>query len=150
MNVDAIPEIDYVIAPLPDTLDRTFDYVVASHVGEHVPDLLGWIKTLLGWTSRGGQLRLALPDRRYTFDCERPASTIGQILEAHAERRQRPNYASIYDGFSKAVRADPWYLWEGVAPPAPFEAMFSRETARRLADQAMREGIYRVVSLMVV
>lgn len=64
VNIEAIPEIDFVIAPLPDELPRRFDYIVASHVGEHVPDFLGWLKTLFGWLRPGGTVILALPDRR--------------------------------------------------------------------------------------
>ncbi|WP_298704501.1 bifunctional 2-polyprenyl-6-hydroxyphenol methylase/3-demethylubiquinol 3-O-methyltransferase UbiG [uncultured Variovorax sp.] len=142
VNIDAIPEIDYVIAPLPERLPRQFDYVIASHVGEHVPDLLGWLKTLFGWLKPGGVVILALPDKRYTFDCLREHSTIGELLEAHVEKRERPSFASIYDGFSKATRNDVCALWEG-ADPAKFEYQFPRDVSFRMARDAHINGTYR-------
>lgn len=142
VNVEAIPEIDFVVAPLPESLPRKFDYIVASHVGEHVPDLLGWIKTLFGWLNPGGVLVLALPDKRYTFDCLREHSTIGELLGAHVEKRQRPSFASIYDGFSRATRADVCGLWAG-ADPTQFEYQFPRHVAYGLAQDAHTNGTYR-------
>ncbi|MBD9443987.1 hypothetical protein IB248_00075 [Rhizobium sp. RHZ01] len=132
VNTSLIPTIDYILALMPEYKDRSFDYIVASHVGEHVPDFIGWTKTLL-----------ALPDKRYTFDCYRTESTAGDMIEAHLERRSRPPVSSIYDGFSKAVHADAWYLWEGVEPPAPFEIMFTKRQAFSLAENALRTGVYR-------
>ena len=143
VNVDMIPEIDYIISPLPGDLGRGFDYIVASHVGEHVPDLIGWLRTLGQWLLPGGQLVLALPDKRFTFDCTRELSTAGQLIEAYLERRQRPSVASIYDGFSKALRVEPWYLWEMQEPPQPFPNMFSREVSLALAKESYESGIYR-------
>jgi SAM-dependent methyltransferase len=48
-----------------------FDYVVASHVLEHVPDLVGWLDEVAAVLRPGGRLSLAMPDRRYTFDVRR-------------------------------------------------------------------------------
>lgn len=48
--------------------DRTVDYVIASHVIEHVPDLLGWLEEIEGVLGPEGTLRLAVPDRRFSFD----------------------------------------------------------------------------------
>ena len=101
-----IPEIDHVIAPLPKSLDRTYDFIVAAHVAEHVPDLLGWITTLMGWlTPPHGRLILAIPDKRYCFDIQRPLSTVGQVLDAYYQRRERPTLGAVYDGFSTGVPA---------------------------------------------
>ncbi|MEX3900116.1 methyltransferase domain-containing protein [Paraburkholderia sp. BR10954] len=49
-----------------------FDYVIASHVIEHVLDLVGWVHSLLAALKHAGRIVLAVPDRRYTFDYVRP------------------------------------------------------------------------------
>jgi SAM-dependent methyltransferase len=143
VDIEAIPEVDYIIVPLPEDLGRKFDYIVASHVGEHVPDLIGWLKRLANWLTADGQIILALPDRRFTFDLLREHSTVGQLIEAHLQRRHRPTVASVYDGFSKAVRVDAKSLWDGVLPAASFPHMFSREVSLKLAEEVHAGDTYR-------
>lgn len=143
VDIDAIPAIDHIIDPLPDSLGRRFDYIVASHVAEHVPDLLGWLNRLFGWLSPGGQVVLALPDKRFTFDVLREQSTVGELIEAYLQRRQRPPVAAIYDGFSRAVRVNAMQIWQGAALPDPLDFLFTREVSLSLARDALENGTYR-------
>src|SRR5258706_9842625 len=43
----------------------SFDYVIASHVIEHVPDVIGWLREVSDVLKPEGMLCLAIPDRRY-------------------------------------------------------------------------------------
>jgi SAM-dependent methyltransferase len=104
VDVTLIPEIDYLIAGLPQRLDRTFDYILASHVIEHVPDLVGWLEALFGWLSPGGRVILAVPDKRYCFDLLRALSTTGQVIEAHLQRRERPGCISTWGALGGRTR----------------------------------------------
>ena len=122
---DAIPEIDFwLIDEAGETrtlVEATkagapFDWAMASHVIEHVPDVIGWLDELAQIVVDGGRLVLAVPDRRYEFDVHRPASTVGQMLQAHHSKDQRPAVAAVYDHFSSAVNFDPKGLWEGELP----------------------------------
>src|SRR6185436_9508930 len=81
VDTDRIPEIDFpLIQPDGRTLGLAeaaapgapYDWVVASHVVEHVPDLIGWLADLAELTADGAALVLVVPDRRYTFDALRP------------------------------------------------------------------------------
>ncbi len=45
-----------------------FDFVIASHLIGHVPDMLRWLDEVAGRLNPHGRLILAIPDRRYTFD----------------------------------------------------------------------------------
>ncbi|HCB06534.1 MAG TPA: methyltransferase domain-containing protein [Nocardioides sp.] len=122
---DSIPEIDFwLIDESGETrtlVEATkagapFDWVMASHVIEHVPDIIGWLGELAEVVVDDGRLVLAVPDRRYEFDVHRPASTVGQMLQAHESGDQRPSVAAVYDHFSSAVRYDPRGVWEGRLP----------------------------------
>src|SRR5690606_34931736 len=42
------------------TGEREFDYIVASHVIEHVPDLITWVRELVSVLAPGGTIRLAV------------------------------------------------------------------------------------------
>lgn len=93
-----------------------FDWVVASHVIEHVPDVVGWLREIATVLSDGGRLVLAVPDRRYTFDVLRPPTTVGQMIEAHEREDARPTSRAIFDHFSETVDAPAAELWRGWVP----------------------------------
>lgn len=144
MDLNAIPEIDYIISPLPLELDRKFDYIVASHVIEHVPDILGFLLTVLGWLSEPfGRLVLAIPDKRHCFDYLRPTSTAGQVLEAYYEHRTRPSFASIYDGFRLAIDFDLDRSWREDPYRGSLDPSFNKAMGLDLAREAFEKGTYR-------
>jgi predicted SAM-dependent methyltransferase len=143
VDIDRIPEIDFVTAQLRAESfgDMRFDYVIASHVIEHVPDMLGWLRELLRVLKPGGRIVLAVPDRRYTFDLIRPETTLGQVLEAHLLGRSRPSFGQVYDGFSMAVKADTIACWKGEINTALLERYYTRDFALTLAlDTHERDG----------
>ena len=76
-----------------------FGMILASHVVEHVPDLVGYLNQVADILIPGGVLRLAVPDKRYCFDARRRLSTRGDIIEAHLEQRKRPSVRAAYDFF---------------------------------------------------
>ena len=82
------------LAPL---MPHPVDYAVASHVAEHVPDLLGWLADLHGALAPDGTLGLAIPDRRYTFDHARAESTIAEAVEAYLQQYTRPSLRQVFD-----------------------------------------------------
>lgn len=112
---DRIEEVDIVWAdtPLASALgDKApLDYVVASHVIEHVPDLVGWLKEMSSALKAGGRLLLIIPDKRFTFDIYRRLSSLEEISLAHEERRRIPGLRCVMDHFANAVAADTWALW---------------------------------------
>ena len=96
------PEVDgHQVAPvdvvtdattLGAVADATFDFVIASHVVEHLEDPIRCLQSLARVTRPGGCVFLALPDRRATFDKDRPATPIAHVLrdycgDAAASRR---------------------------------------------------------------
>ncbi|MGH3351566.1 MAG: class I SAM-dependent methyltransferase [Nocardioides sp.] len=112
---DGIPEIDF---PMWDgtrmrTLDEAakegapFDWALASHVVEHVPDLVAWLGQVEAVTAPDGALILVVPDRRYTFDAHRPPTTIGQILQAYEAGDTTPSVRAVFDHHRAAVNGDP-------------------------------------------
>ncbi|WOJ89516.1 methyltransferase domain-containing protein [Methylocapsa polymorpha] len=111
-----IVNVDFVDdgRPLAEiTADKApFDYVVASHVIEHVPDLVGWLKDILAVLKDGGTLALWIPDKRFTWDLFRRLSAREEIRAAYEERRARPGLRCIMDHFAYATNVVCWHLWE--------------------------------------
>jgi SAM-dependent methyltransferase len=122
---ERIPEIDYpLIQSDGRTLDLVeataagapFDWVIASHVIEHVPDVIGWLRELAEIVVDDGVLVLAVPDRRYCFDAHRPPTTLGQMVAAHRRGDRRPAVGSVFDYFADSVDYDIKALWRGELP----------------------------------
>ena len=76
---------------------RIYDYVVASHVIEHVPDMFGWLGEIAAVLADGGLAIFAVPDKRYTFDVLRRTSSDAEFVDAYVRRLRRPDARQIFD-----------------------------------------------------
>jgi SAM-dependent methyltransferase len=96
-----IVEVDYVISGREYSnvfpADLRFDAIIASHVVEHVPDLIGWFAQLRNLLNDGGVLRLIVPNARQCFDLRRALTTETDIIEAFVEQRERPSVRQVFD-----------------------------------------------------
>ena len=103
-----IPLIDFVWHPekpirqcMPD--DHMFDFVVASHVMEHVANPLGWLTDLLTVMNVGGRVALFLPDRRFSGDYFRKETDFGELLGLWIEQPKIPTVSQVVDFMSKSL-----------------------------------------------
>ncbi len=67
---DKIVPVDYVLGDksLKSTIGRRrFDYVLASHVIEHIPDIITWLQDVSSILKPDGVLSLVIPDKRFTL-----------------------------------------------------------------------------------
>lgn len=101
VDVTNIEEVDYVVerGSILETVGKSkyYDYIVASHVIEHTPDLLGFLKDCERLLREDGILLLAIPDKRHCFDVFQPLTSTGSILQAHLDGRTRPTPGTIFD-----------------------------------------------------
>jgi len=117
VDIDAIVNVDFICPDgniLKAVGDKKFDYIVASHVVEHVPNPIQWLKDLFEILKPGGFLFLVVPDKRFTFDFQRPISTFGQMVEAYLNKQTIPSISAVYDQFSSALNVDGGKVWAGL------------------------------------
>ncbi len=116
--LEAIDEVDYVWEgqKYSDLVDVHFDYVIACHVLEHQEDFLGFFEDVSrilrpNVDNRSGYLFLALPEKRRTFDCTRPLSTIGDIYVASQHKQAFKLKSKIDEIFymSKVKGQNSWF-----------------------------------------
>jgi SAM-dependent methyltransferase len=65
--------------------DSSLDFVVANHFLEHTQDPVGTLLNALRVLRPGGVLYLAVPDKRHTFDIDRPVTQIEHVLRDFVE-----------------------------------------------------------------
>ena len=143
IHVEDIVDLDFVLSegtsvrPLSEvaTVKGPYAWAVASHVIEHVPDLVGFLTDVAELLEDGGKLALVIPDRRYCFDAVRPPTTTGQVLRAHLDGDSRPSVRAVYDHFRNHVSCLPRDLWDG-KPPSPDSCTYSRADAWGMAQRA--------------
>ena len=100
MDRKTICDVDYVInrsQSLPDQIPEKFDYVIACHVLEHVPDPIGYIIEASKLLKIGGKVFLAVPDQRMTPDKERPPVTLDHLLMDFRNKCRYPSVEHIME-----------------------------------------------------
>jgi SAM-dependent methyltransferase len=63
--------------------DESEDYVIASHILEHLADPLGQLADIHRVLRPGGVALILLPDRRQTFDRDRAATPLEHLVDDH-------------------------------------------------------------------
>jgi hypothetical protein len=115
-NPDGIVEIDYII-DLEQSLTRSipdkFDYLIACHVIEHVPNIIDWLLQLSELLLPKGFLYLAIPDKRYTFDILRPLTPLSHIVDDYHRNVKRAEVDHIFEQLYlfRDVKAED--IWNG-------------------------------------
>src|SRR5215467_1601136 len=92
------------------------DYVIASHVIEHVPDMITWLDEIEAVLRPRGSLRLVVPDRRFTFDYLRRESRLCDIANAYLLKARTPLPIAILDFFISMRQVDLQAAWQGTLP----------------------------------
>jgi SAM-dependent methyltransferase len=114
VNPDVLAPADRL--PMPDS---SLDFVLSSHLIEHVADPIG---ALVEWhrvLRNGGLLFLRAPDQRGTFDRHRQRTTLEHLVADHrdapdsAERKNRDldhyrEWARCVNEITDAAQADFW------------------------------------------
>ena len=123
--VASVPQVHFKWSGQPyiDVVgDLCFKRIVASHVIEHVPDLLAWFNSLHDVLAGGGEVRLFVPDMRFIFDHRRRPTLIHEVIGAHFEHRTRPSFETVVEHMYAATiygnrKEVPHEYW--AQPPRP-------------------------------
>jgi len=146
---EAIEEVDVLWreGPLhnvfPSDSLGTFDALLASHVLEHMPDLIAFLDSTRRLVRDDGCLVFALPDKRWCFDFFRPVSLAGDVLLAHNQRRTRHSPATLYNEVAYAVTLHGQPGWTVREPASDVAFAHRLGLARQLFDDSLADTVYR-------
>ncbi len=153
-RTDELVDVDYVWKPglrLIEVLGDAapIDFVIASHLLEHIPNPIGWLQQVEEILTDGGILALILPDKRYTFDARRQLTTVSQLIDAYLRDLQYASFQQIYDheaNFIGDVSAAE--LWDGL-DPRPLRRLdvddpdaFALQRCQALADTGVYQDVH--------
>lgn len=120
---------------------KHFDWIIASHVVEHVPDLIAFLNDCDEVLRDGGVLSLAVPDKRTCFDRFRAISGIGQVIDCHLQQRRRNSPGTLAEFFLHATSRDGVQVW-GDPGPGKFDLVHTPEQARSIMEHLIASETY--------
>jgi len=143
VDTSLIEEVDVVLGD--DGLDaispkQGYDYILASHVIEHIPNPIGFFHACADLLKPGGRLRLAVPDKRFCFDLLKPVTTTGQMIQAHAENRRSHTLGQIVDALMFHLTCNGNITFPVVGASDQLNLVHPPMDAYRMAIQAIRSG----------
>ena len=150
VDVECIVDVDGIWGSnsLAEVIRQKVDYVIASHVVEHVPDLITWLRELRSILKPSGEVRLVVPDRRFTFDYLRYETRLVDVVYAEMMRARVPLPHLVLDYVANVVKMDGGKMWLGQVDKASLEHHHSLSHAINCAAQS-REGIYHDIHCWV-
>jgi len=114
IDVNKIPIMDHVLEEgrLPRHLiGGGYDYIVASHVFEHLPNPLGWLRDCAAILRSAGCLSLVIPDKRFTFDLTRSLTTMAELIESDLLDQRIPSVRQIYEAATTSAKIEAGITW---------------------------------------
>lgn len=141
------PKIDFVWRPgklLKTCAPRaaSFDFVLASHVLEHVPNPIGWLNDVLSTMNVGAALRVVLPDKRRTTDYHRNLTTFGQLLAWWQMKPAIPTAEQVADFLTVGLYQTRGEDIDENGPKPGLPRAFSDEQAWGSVRRALKRSVY--------
>lgn len=116
--IDKIEHVDHVWngSSYADLIGRrnSFEWVIASHVIEHTPDLIGFIKSCDELLTDTGVIALAIPDKRFCFDYFRARTSLGAVIDANVHGYTNQTLGSVADFCLNACDLDGKSSWHAL------------------------------------
>lgn len=115
VNLKNIEEVDFVwrdenYSELTGK-SKYYDWIIASHVIEHTPDLIGFLNDCDAILKDEGVISLVIPDKRYCFDHYRPITGISKIIDNHFQKNKIHTPGTVAEYFLNVVSKDGSIAW---------------------------------------
>jgi SAM-dependent methyltransferase len=145
VDTDSIEDVDFVSTgqPLSELIGRAnyYDWIIASHVIEHIPDVISWLQQCEILLKPGGRLALIVPDKRFCFDHLQPTSSTGSMLDALHEGRIRPSPGQVFDHHANACKRNGALSWDSTLN-GPVSLVHSANEARQAWETVATSDTY--------
>jgi hypothetical protein len=135
-----IEEVDHVWSQgsLADAVAESgaFDYIIASHVIEHMVDVVGFLKDCETLLRHGGRLSLIIPDKRYCFDLLQSLTSVGDAVNGHLYALRFHPFGAVLDHHAYACVRGPGIIAWDSETTLPVELRY--EDLRSVNDEVER------------
>ena len=146
-KIAAIEKVDHVWVDgsLVDVVGErgAFDYILASHVIEHMVDLIGFLQDCEALLREGGALSLVIPDKRFCFDYFQPLTTAGMAVDGHGVGARVHPAGTVIDHFLYGAQRGPGMIAWDHATRTPLALQCADlGSCREVLERARRQEDY--------
>lgn len=118
-----------------------YDWIIASHVIEHTPDLIDFLKHCDSILKHHGVISLVVPDKRFCFDHFRPVTSLSKVIDCHFTRNKQHTPGTAAEFYLNATVKDEKILWSSKTP-GDYRFCHSVENARQAMTLALNNESY--------
>jgi len=145
VNLDNIEEVDFVwrgekYSELTGK-SKYYDWIIASHLIEHTPDLISFINDCDTILKDDGVISLVIPDKRYCFDHYRPITGISKIIDSHYQKNIIHTPGTVAEYFLNLVSKAGGGAWDATTV-GEYSFMHSLEDALSGMKAVLNEKAY--------
>lgn len=145
VNLKNIEEVDFVwkgqsylkLTGKP----KNYDWIIASHMIEHTPDLIGFLNDCDTILKDDGVISLVVPDKRYCFDHYRPITGISRIIDNHFQSSKLHTPGAVAEYYLNVVSKAGLISWNS-STSGEYSFVHTLEHARTGMEAVNNENAY--------
>ena len=120
---------------------KYYDWIIASHVIEHTPDIIGFLNDCDAILKDDGVISLIIPDKRYCFDHFRPVTGISKIIDNHFQKATIHTPGTVAEYFLNVVSKSGKIAW-GSKTNGEYKFVHQPEEAIRGMNSVVNKKAY--------
>lgn len=145
VNLENIEEVDFVwkgesYSELTG-VEKHYDWIIASHVIEHTPDLIGFLIDCDSILKDDGVISLVVPDKRYCFDHFRPITGLSKIIDNHFQKETLHTAGTVAEYYLNVVSKAGNIAWDSTAS-GDYSFVHTLENAKHGIKSVLNEKKY--------
>lgn len=145
VQLERIEEVDFVWSgqAYAELTGRPagYDWIIASHVIEHAPDLIAFLKSCEEVLKETGVLCLVVPDKRFCFDRYRPVTGLARVIDAHLAGQRIHSAGACAEYFLNVVSKGGELAWHA-GSPGDYRLIHGIEDAKTGIREVTEKGSY--------
>lgn len=148
IDTSRIQPIDYVWSGQPYSElvgEKRYDWIIASHVIEHVPNPIGFLNDCREILTENGILSLIVPDKRFCFDYYRQSSGLARLIDAFVRGDTRTTAGAVAEHFMYAATVGGAIAWDASAANTAPHFLHTVGQAHELYQSVVSNGAYHDV-----
>lgn len=118
-----------------------YDWIIASHVIEHTPDLISFLSDCATVLKDDGVFSLVIPDKRYCFDHYRPITGISRVIDLYYQKNRVHSPGTMVEYYLNVVSKAGNIAWTSNTA-GKYRFVHSLENARHGLKSMINENAY--------